>query len=245
MAGLLFYLSGICWKRITGKSGERKEIMRKYESSIESIYAEEDRKAIALLAEEIVENAQYMKNIYKIKPKRVSVEDKKNHMYAFYGEKELSLSLYLFFASRYNAKVIARKCYQGDEDDIIRETMDCYDFSVGRIKCKDGSSKESRLVEAKMKILNFWPPGGKRDPDTHMPFELMGFRIVSDDDIGETDLTIAEAHSLAERKVYLELNSAAIEYECHRRGIRSRSRVVREQKLVEAMEREYLEHGFQ
>lgn len=215
--------------------------MSKFGASIESIYAEEDRKSIALLAEEIVENAQYMKNIYKIKPKRISVEDKRNHMYAFYGEKELSLSLYLFFASRYNAKVIARKCYQGDEDDIIRETMDCYDFSVGRIKCKDGSSKESRLVEAKMKILNY----EKRDPDTHMPFELMGFRIVSDDDMGDPDLTAEEAHSLAERKVYLELNSAAIEFECQRRGIKSKSQIGKEQRLVMALAREYLEHGVQ
>lgn len=205
-------------------------------------YEKEDKKAIALLAEEIVDNAQYMKNVFKTKPKRIPITDQKNHMYAFYGEKELSLALYLFFASRYNAKVIAKKCYQGDEDDIIRETMDCYDFPVGRIKCKDGTSKESRLVEAKMKILNLWPPDNGRDPDTHMPFELMGFRIVSDD-VEDPDMTAEEARSLAEKRVYLELNNAAIEYECQRRGIKSKSRIIMEQRLVEALQKEFLEQG--
>lgn len=211
--------------------------MKENVTGYRSSYEEEDRKVIALLTEEIVENAQFIKDIHKIKPKRIPVADQKNHMWAFYGEKELSVALYMFFASRYNAKMIARKCYQGDEDDIIRETMDLYDFSVGRVKCPDGTSKESRLVEAKMKILNFLPPDGERDPITHMPFELMGFRLVSDDMADE--MTREEAHSIVEKKV-LNFNNAEIKFECSRRGIRSNDWAFMEQKLVDAMVKELL-----
>lgn len=215
--------------------------MNKFMSS--NLYEEEDRRAIASLTEEITNNAQYMKNIYKLMPKRISVEDKKNNTYAFYGEKELSLSLYLFFASRYTSKVIAKKCYQGDEDDIIRETMDLYDFPVGRVRLKDGTSKESRIVEAKMKILDLWPPNNKRDPRTHMPFELMRFRIVLDD--MDERISEEEALSIAERKVYCEFRDADIEHECQRMGIKGKNRFAMGQMLVEALAKEIMEHGLE
>lgn len=201
-------------------------------------YEEEDRRIIASLAEKITENAQYMKNIFKLMPKRISVVDKKNNTYAFYGEKELSLSLYLFFASRYTAKMIAKKCYQGDEGDIIRETIDLYDFPVGRVRLKDGTSKESRLVEAKMKILDFLPPNNNRDPRTHMPFELMGFRIVLDG--MEENISKEEALSIAERKVHFELGNAEIEREFQKRGIKGKNRFVMEQMLIESMVNEIM-----
>ena len=212
--------------------------MKRFETQLNSAYAEEDKRNIALLAEEIAENAQYVKGIYKIMPKRISVEDKKNHMYAFYGEKELSLALYLFYASRYNARMIAKKCYWGDLDEIIKESMDCYDFAVGRVRSRDQTSKESRLVEAKMKILNFRE--GIRDKNTNMPFELMGFRIISDDDVERSNLTKEEAYRIAEKRVTVEYNAAEREYECQRRGIRAKLLGIKERKLVEAIAKELL-----
>ena len=140
-------------------------------------YAAEDRAAIEKIKCQIIKAGENLATDYMAEKWTKGLTEaemlENNKSYSFESVNEIFVSLFIFFTSTYNAKHIAKKVYEMDEDDIFKESMDL-EIPLGKVQ-KRKKIKESSIVEATIKVIEF----GTLDDRTQLPFELVNFRLIS------------------------------------------------------------------
>lgn len=137
-------------------------------------YAAEDAAAIKKLTNQILEAGENLATDLMANkwPFGLSDEEIMKEGYSFKSVNELFIALFIFFTNTYNAKAIAKKIYNLDEDDKFKESMDM-EVPMGNVR-KRKKIVETSVVEATIKVREM----GTLNPETKLPFDLVNFRLI-------------------------------------------------------------------
>lgn len=137
-------------------------------------YAAEDAAAIKKLTNQILEAGENLATDLMADkwPFGLSDEEIMKEGYSFKSVNELFIALFIFFTNTYNAKAIAKKIYNLDEDDKFKESMDM-EVPMGNVR-KRKKIVETSVVEATIKVREM----GTLNPETKLPFDLVNFRLI-------------------------------------------------------------------
>ena len=94
--------------------------------------------------------------------------------YFFNSMKEAEEALQEFFQNDYNIRAISKDCVMSDEEDEFTEEMG-FERGLGKVETKDGL-KTSSIVSITCKNLPWW----ERDPQTGLPFKVISYKLVVD-----------------------------------------------------------------
>ena len=101
----------------------------------------------------------------------------------FNSKKEVEDTVSELFLNEYNLHLMSHKSVLLDEDEEFEEEIPM-DEPLGKVK-SDGKLKPSSVVAIRCKVLPWW----ERDPKSGLPFKVMEFRLVLEQEEYQTVLS--------------------------------------------------------